>query len=127
MSALAFAEGLPDTNTSNVVTIECDQEIAKVAKQAFDQSNVGHRIDLRIGAALEVMKSLADGGEQFDIIFLDADKENYTAYYQLAMDAGLLSPGGIIMADNTLCALLYDASDARSQKLHEFNQFVKND
>ena len=41
--------------------------------------------------------------------------------------AGLLSENGFILADNSLCALLYDDSDMRSQKLHEFNQYVKND
>jgi len=70
-------------------------------------------------------KMLADK-EQFDIIFIDADKENYLEYYQLAMD-GLLADDGVILADNSLCALLYDGNDMRSQKLHEFNQYVKND
>ena len=50
---------------------------------------------------------------------IDADKENYKAYYDIAMDEGLLAEDGIIMADNVLCALLYDDSDFRSQKLHE--------
>ena len=58
---------------------------------------------------------------------MDADKENYQAYYDLALDEGLLADDGIIMADNVLGALLYDKSDFRSQKLHEFNQYVKND
>jgi len=53
--------------------------------------------------------------------------KNYKAYYDVAMDEGLLADDGIIMADNVLCALLYDKSDFRSQKLHEFNQHVKND
>ena len=70
---------------------------------------------------------MSKDGQKFDIIFLDADKENYKAYYDIAMDEGLLAEDGIIMADNVLCALLYDDSDFRSQKLHEFNQHVKND
>lgn len=57
---------------------------------------------------------------------MDADKENYINYYKLAMD-GLLTPNGFILADNSMCALLYDESDERSRKLHQFNQFVKND
>ena len=65
-------------------------------------------------------------GEQFDVIFIDADKENYIQYYDLAMD-GLLAPNGFILADNSMCALLYDETDERSVKLHEFNQYVKND
>ena len=65
-------------------------------------------------------------GDKFDIIFIDADKENYIEYYKMSMD-GLLSSNGFILADNSMCALLYDASDFRSTKLHEFNQYVKND
>ena len=72
------------------------------------------------------MKQLKTQGSTFDIIFLDADKENYIEYYELALD-GLLAKDGIILADNSLCALLYDSSDIRSQKLHEFNQHVKDD
>ena len=125
MSALAFAEGIPDDG--KVVTLECYEDIAKVAQKAFDASSVGHKINLRLGTAIESMKQLAIEGHKFDIIFLDADKENYQAYYDIALDEGLLADNGIIMADNVLCALLYDKTDFRSQKLHEFNQYVKND
>lgn len=125
MSALAFAEGIP--KDGKVVTLECYDDIAKVAQTAFDASSVGHKIDLRVGKAIGSMKQLAMEGQKFDIIFLDADKENYQAYYDLALNEGLLANDGIIMADNVLCALLYDKSDFRSQKLHEFNQYVKND
>ena len=125
MSALAFAEGLPIDG--KVITLECYEDIAKVAQAAFDASSVGHKIDLRIGNAADSMKKLVFEGQKFDIIFLDADKENYKAYYDIALDDGLLAENGIIMADNVLCALLYDKTDFRSQKLHEFNQYVKND
>merc|ERR1712003_107525 len=76
----------------------------------------------------------------FDIIFLDADKETYSEYYKIAMEGygdsrlagtgritNMLSTNGIILADNSMCAILYDESDFRSQKLHEFNTMVKND
>ena len=69
---------------------------------------------------------MVEKGDKFDIIFIDADKENYVEYYELSMK--LLAKDGIILADNSLCALLYDqGSDVRSTKLHEFNQHVKND
>merc|ERR1711907_692045 len=87
---------------------------------------MGSKIDLRVAPATEEMKKLKNEGMVFDLIFIDADKENYLEYYQLAMD-GLLAQDGIILADNSLCALLYDGNDMRSQKLHEFNTFVKND
>lgn len=125
MSASAMAEGIPDDG--QVVTLECDEKIADVAQQAFSASKVGHKIRLELGNALQSMKKLAANGQKFDVIFLDADKENYVLYYDLAMDEGLLAEGGIILADNVLCSLLYDKKDFRSQKLHEFNQHVKND
>jgi len=72
------------------------------------------------------MNDMVSKGEKFDIIFIDADKENYIEYYELSLK--LINKDGIILADNSLCALLYDQeSDVRSTKLHEFNQHVKND
>ena len=72
------------------------------------------------------MEKLLEMGKKFDLIFLDADKEAYIDYYELAM-SGLLSEKGLILADNSLCAVLYDADDFRRQKLHEFNQHVRKD
>ena len=72
------------------------------------------------------MKKMVANGDKFDIVFIDADKENYIEYYELGLQ--LLEKNGIILADNSLCALLYDqGSDVRSTKLHQFNQHVKND
>ena len=124
MSAIAMAEGLPDDG--EVVTLELDPEIAKVAQEGFDASFVGEKIRLILGTATEEMKKLNAAGDSFDIIFIDAEKENYIEYYKLAMD-GLLRGDGLLMVDNSLCALLYDKSDIRSQRLHEFNQFVRAD
>jgi len=82
-----------------------------------------------------LMRNIANDpqGGTFDIIFVDADKDNYMTYYDLAMgsEAGgrrpLLSPAGIILADNSLSALLYDETDDRRLALHNFNEHVKND
>ena len=70
-------------------------------------------------------------GPIYDIIFIDADKENYPLCFELAMGYNgmrpLLSEDGLILADNSLCALLYDETDERRMALHKFNQLVKND
>ena len=125
MSALALAEGLPQDGV--VVTLENDQNIAKVAQQGFDSASFGHKIQLIVGNAIQEMEKMtAANTEKFDIIFIDADKETYIQYYELAL-AGLLAEDGIVLVDNSLCALLYDNTDDRTQKLHEFNQHVKND
>ena len=124
MSALALAEGMGDLGS--VITLENDEKIAQVAQQGFNESNVGNRIKMIVGSADEEMKLMQARMEKFDIIFIDADKEAYIKYYDLAMD-GLLEEDGLILVDNSLCALLYDKTDIRSQRLHEFNQHVKND
>jgi len=103
MSALAFAEAVPQDG--KVVTLECDEQIAQAAQANFDQSSVTSKIDLRVGKATDMMKQCKTQGMTFDIIFLDADKESYIEYYELALD-GLLAKDGIILADNSLCALL---------------------
>lgn len=131
MSALAMAEGLGHPQ-GKVYTVEFDPEVAKTAQRVFDESTVGNKIELHVGKASDYMKQLSvlianKVLEPFDLVFIDADKENYIEYYELAVGGGLLSQNGIILADNSMCALLYDKTDVRSQKLHEFNQYVKND
>lgn len=124
MSALAMAEGIP--NDGKVITLELYEDVARVARRAFNSSTVGRKMDLRVGKATKLMEDMIENDQKFDLIFIDADKENYIEYYELSLD--LLNDQGIIVADNSLCALLYDqGSDVRSQKLHQFNQHVKND
>ena len=118
---MAFAEG-----GAKVVTLEFDEAIANTARQVFKDCKLDDKIELIQGPAKEAMEKLKAEGKKFDVVFLDADKETYIDYYELAL-SGLLNPGGFIMADNALCALLYDKDDFRSQKLHEFNQHVKQD
>jgi len=124
MSAIAMAEGIP--SDGKVVTLECDNTIADVAQRAFDEASVGAKIDLRVGKAVDIMKKMVKDGLKFDVIFIDADKQSYIEYYELSLK--ILAKSGIILADNSLCALLYDQkSDVCSLKLHQFNQHVKND
>jgi len=124
MSAIAMAEGIP--MNGKVVTLECDETIANVAQRVFDGSTVGSKIDLRVGRAVDMMRQMVEDDVKFDLIFIDADKQSYIEYYELSLQ--ILAKKGIILADNSLCALLYDqSSDICSLKLHQFNQHVKND
>jgi len=124
MSALSMAEGIP--HDGKVVTLESSERIAEAALKIIKASSVSEKIELRVGKAVQTMKEMINEGDKFDLIFIDADKENYIEYYELSLK--LLGEGGIILADNSLCALLYDQEkDVRSMKLHEFNQYVKND
>lgn len=136
MSAIAFAEGALSSGKSDahVDTLEFDDVTAKAAQKIFDacESKVGNAIALHQGDAVAWMTKLADQeSATYDIIFIDADKENYVAYYDLAMGKDgrrpLLSENGVILADNSLSALLYDQGDERRVALHKFNQHVKND
>ena len=121
-SALAMAEALPPDG--KVLTIEHNPEHAILAQKFFDRSPSGHKIMLRIGEALEILKTLPDG--KTDLVFIDADKQNYSAYYRESMR--LLRNGGLILADNALWyGKVFDPKDDESRAMADFNDFVKAD
>jgi 3-dehydroquinate synthetase/predicted O-methyltransferase YrrM len=99
-SALAMAEALPDGGT--IVACEIDADAAAFAQEGFRATGHGHKIDVRVGPALATLTALASAGETFDLVFLDADKAGYASYLTVLLDSGLLAPGGVICADNTL-------------------------
>lgn len=124
-SALCIAEGAPDS--SKVVTIEIDDEMESFIRKYFHESEYGHKIDLKIGDALELMHAYEDN--YFDLIFIDANKRDYCAYYDLAF--GKLRKGGIILADNTLWngKVIDDRyeNDDQTKGVLEFNNHIKED
>ena len=103
-SALSLAEGLPEDG--KVITCEIDPRNADFARRYFARSPHGRKIEIRLGPALETLAALKAAASEagpagdFDLAFIDADKENYPAYYEAVMD--LVRPGGIILVDNTL-------------------------
>ena len=92
--ALTIAEVLPADG--KVVTCEIDPFLKEFSRPFFDKSPHGHKVDVRVGPALATMKGVdvaAEGG--FDMIFIDADKGGYAAYYEAALSTpGLLNDGG---------------------------------
>jgi predicted O-methyltransferase YrrM len=80
-----------------VVTLEYEPKHAEVARQNFARAGVDDRVEVIVGAALDTLPTLA-GGEPFDLIFIDADKENNVAYVEWAIKLG--RPGSIIVVDN---------------------------
>jgi len=94
-SALAMAAALPEGG--RIDTCELDPERAAFAQGYFDRSPFGSRITLHVGPALE---SIARLEGDFDLVFLDAEKEGYIGYYEAVLPR--LSPRGLIVADNTL-------------------------
>lgn len=95
-SALCIAEGLSENG--RLITIEVDDELEDFIRNQFSRSPLGEKIDLRIGPAIDICRSLPD--ESVDLIFIDADKRQYPEYLEEA--ARLLRPGGLAIADNTL-------------------------
>ncbi len=125
-SALAMAEVLPEDG--EIVTIENNPEHARMAQGFFDRSQAGTRITLRIGNAAEILKTMPDSGlnSGIDLVFIDADKQNYSAYYNEAMR--ILRTGGMILADNALWyGRIFEPEDEDSRAMSDFNEMVKND
>jgi caffeoyl-CoA O-methyltransferase len=96
-SALSMAEALPDDG--ELITCDIDPEAARIAQGFFDRSPHGHKIHLRLGDALDTLRALP-AEPTLDLVFLDADKERYAAYYDELLPR--LRLGGLLVADNTL-------------------------
>ena len=99
-SALAVAVALPDDGM--VYALDISQEWTSIAERYWQQAGVGHKVDLRIGDAKEVLGALAetDLAGRLDMMFIDADKTGMPVYFDAAMD--LLRPGGLVLVDNVL-------------------------
>jgi predicted O-methyltransferase YrrM len=122
-SALCFAEALPADGT--IITCEVDEESAALARGYFARSSVGRKIEVRMGPALETMQNLSGS---FQLVFIDADKQNYLNYYRRALD--LLSPNGVILIDNVLWdgeVLKHPPPDERTAAIQELNTAVSTD
>jgi caffeoyl-CoA O-methyltransferase len=121
-SALAMAEALP--GDGEILTIEHNPHWAKIAQDFFRRSSSGFKITLRTGEALEILKTLPDA--KTDLVFIDADKQNYSAYYAESMR--ILRNGGLILADNALWyGRIFDPKDDESRAMADFNELVKAD
>ena len=95
-STIALARGIG--SAGQVVTLEYEQAHADVARRNLDGAGVGDRVEIIVGAALDSLPRLADRGEAFDFFFIDADKENNSAYVDWAVT--LAMPGAVIVIDN---------------------------
>lgn len=123
-SALCMAEALPDNGVLH--TIECDDELEDFILENFAGSVHGKKIRLHIGDALTVIGQL---DETFDLVFIDADKREYLAYYEAVLPK--LSTGGFILADNTLwdgkVVQKVVPNDHQTIEIMKFNDFVAAD
>jgi caffeoyl-CoA O-methyltransferase len=127
-SALAVALALPDDG--RIIACDINEEWTSVARRYWREAGVEQKIDLRIAPALSTLDHLIESGQgnQFDFVFIDADKTNYANYYERALV--LLRQGGLIGVDNVLWyGRVIDASfdDPDTLAIRSFNERLKND
>ncbi len=125
-SALCMAAGLPEGGELH--TIEVDDELEGFASSFFARSLYADKIHQHIGSALEVAPRL---GGKFDLVFIDGDKREYPAYYNMLFDNNLLESGSVLLADNILWSGKVveplHHNDKHTRALLEFNDMVQRD
>ncbi len=123
-SALCLAEGLQ--SDGKLITIDVNEELEDVVNRYVQKSGLSEKIEFRIGNAMELIPEM---NELFDLVFIDADKTNYSNYFDLVIDK--VRPGGCIIADNVLWSgkVIHDKEnqDEDTTALVAYNQKVQND
>lgn len=120
-SAQMMASALPDDG--ELITCDVNPQAIELARSFFDRSPHGKKIKVMQGPALETLKSLAG---PFDVIFIDADKPNYTNYYEAALP--LLAPNGLIVVDNVLWSgRVLNPEGEQDEAIVSFNDHVQAD
>ena len=121
-SALCLAEGLADGG--KVITLDIQESTNAVARSYVEKTEYKEKIEFILAPAVDVIPNLT---ETFDLVFIDADKANYSNYYNLVFDK--LRPGGFIIADNVLWSgkVLDQLKDEDTQALDDFSKMVLAD
>lgn len=121
-SAICLAEGLEPNGT--LVTIDINEELEDRVRQSFAEAGMQNQVDFRIGNAADIIPTLQ---QNFDLVFIDADKENYSRYFDLVIDRVNLN--GYILADNVLWSgkVLNPKPDKDTRAIIEFNNKVHAD
>ncbi|MCX7744638.1 MAG: O-methyltransferase [Flavobacteriales bacterium] len=122
-SAICLAQGL---NKNGILhTIEVNDELESIIRKYINKAGLTNKITLHIGDALKIIPTL---NETWDLVFIDADKENYLNYYNLVFNQ--VKPGGWIITDNVLWSgkvLDKNENDIETQSIRQFNQFIHTD
>jgi predicted O-methyltransferase YrrM len=122
-SAISMAAALPAGG--RIDTCEVDEDRAAFAQRYIEEAGFGDRITIHLGPGIETIAALEG---EFDLVFIDADKENYVNYYEAVLPR--LSERGLIVADNTLWSgrVLDESDDSESTRaIRDFNEHVAND
>lgn len=123
-SALCLCEGMQESGELH--TIDIKEELINFQRKHFDKSPWGKQIVQHLGNAIEIIPTL---NLKFDLVFIDADKENYLNYFELIVPK--MNKGGIILSDNVLWSGKVleplQKNDLSTRVLLEYNQLLKND
>ncbi|MEC4050405.1 O-methyltransferase [Flavobacterium sp. SUN046] len=123
-SALCLCEGMQDGGTLH--TIDIKEELVDFQRKYFDRSPWGTQIVQHLGEAMDIIPNI---DMKFDLVFIDADKENYINYYEIIVPK--MNKGGIILSDNVLWSgkILEEVhpNDVSTKVLLEYNLLLKND
>jgi predicted O-methyltransferase YrrM len=124
-SALCLAEGMQ--SEGELHTIDINEELVDFQRKYFDKSGYGQQIHQHLGNAIDIIPNL---NINFDLVFIDADKENYSNYFNVIIDK--LNPGGIILSDNVLWSgkvldTSFKKDDTSTPALIEYNKLLKAD
>ncbi len=124
-SGICLAEGLTETGTLH--TIDINEELEDFVRKYFAEAGIENKVKYYIGNALDIIPTIQ---ETFDLVFIDADKINYSNYFDLVIDK--VRPGGIIIADNVLWSgkvleKFRKKLDKDTEALLEFNQKIQQD
>ena len=122
-SAICLARGLADGG--RLTCLELDQEYADMARRNLEMAGVDDRVEIRVGPALDSLDQIPEE-PQFDLVFLDADKENYPGYYERILPR--LKTNGLLLIDNTLLhGSVLEPQGGREDVVAELNDTIAND
>jgi predicted O-methyltransferase YrrM len=126
LSSLCIAKGLPQNG--KLIAVDNSDEFLPMAEKYWKMAMVNSKIESIIGVGVEVMQSMIDRQHSFDFIFIDADKNNYPNYYELALQ--LLKPNGIIIIDNMLWhgdVADENKNDSQTNTIRDLNKKIQKD
>jgi predicted O-methyltransferase YrrM len=126
MSTLFLARGIPESG--KIVTVDNSDEFLSLAKKYWELDKMSSKIESIIGDGVEVMQSMIDRQQSYDLIFIDADKNNYPNYYELSLN--LLVSNGIIIIDNMLWhgdVADETKQDSQTKTIRDLNSKIQND
>ena len=123
-SAICLCEGLVEGG--KLITMDVNEELEPMTRNYIEEAGLTNVIDYQVGNAMEL---IADVSETLDLVFIDADKKNYSNYFNLVIDK--VRPGGFIIADNVLWSgkvvAAINKTDKETQAILDFNRLVEED